>query len=58
MAFSIKTHPQTGAELLLIERPFAEEPGRAHIWIDDEGAEYPATREELEQLGLVGDSSV
>ncbi|MEB4613300.1 hypothetical protein [Leucobacter sp. M11] len=52
MGISLKIDPETGAELLLIEKPFYEELTASHVWIDDEGREYPVTASELAALGI------
>ncbi|MCS4275191.1 hypothetical protein M2390_000349 [Mycetocola sp. BIGb0189] len=45
-----KVHPETGALLILFERPFSTEAGRTHMWVDDEGHQYPVSAAELAHL--------
>lgn len=52
MGISLKVDPETGAELLLLEKPFHEDLAASHVWIDDEGREYPLSASELADLGL------
>lgn len=53
MGISLKIDPETGAELLLLEKPFHEDLAASHVWIDDEGREYPLSATEIADLGLL-----
>ena len=51
MGHSMKTDPDTGAILVLMTKPFAEEPDSI-VRMDEDGVEYPVSAEEREQISL------
>jgi hypothetical protein len=48
MGHWMKTDPATGAILVLMTKPFAEEPD-CLVWMDEDGVEYPVTAEERQK---------